>query len=334
MEERNDSSIRKAILERRSMLEKAVESSEDDGRLRKLLCEVDSALGRMDNGTYGLCETCHEPIEQERLIADPLVHFCIEHLTPGQQRALEGDLELASRIQKELLPQEDMEVPGWETSYYYAGAGPVSGDYCDLFDMAGNLYFVVGDVSGKGIAASILMSHLRATFRALVSLELPLDEVLERANRMFCESTLPTHFATLACGRIDASGELEICVAGHQPVLIASASGVRRIAATGLPIGMFCDESFSIHRTSLESGECIVLYTDGFVEAVDPSGAEYGIERLIDLIMRHCSEPPKKMISACLAELAAFRSGARQSDDLAMMVLRKTGTGSAGSERV
>jgi sigma-B regulation protein RsbU (phosphoserine phosphatase) len=328
MEEQKGSSIRKAILERRSKLEEAIESSEDDGQLRRLLCEVDSALERMDNGTYGLCEACHEPIETGRLLADPLVHFCIEHLTPTQQRALEGDLELASRIQKGLLPKEGMEVLGWETSYYYAGAGPVSGDYCDLFDLGGSLYFVVGDVSGKGIAASILMSHLHATFRALVSLELQLDTILEKANRMFCESTLPTHFATLACGRVNESGELELCVAGHQPVLIAHGSEVRRIAATGLPLGMFCDEQISVYRTRLQPGECIVLYTDGFVEAVDPSGNEYGIERLVDLVIRNSSEPPKKMISECLNDLASFRSGVPQSDDLAMMVLRRTGIGS------
>jgi sigma-B regulation protein RsbU (phosphoserine phosphatase) len=325
MAEQKRSSIRKAILERRSKLEEAIESSEDDGQLQKLLCEVDTALERMDKGTYGLCEACHEPIEPERLIADPLIHFCIEHLTPTQQRALEGDLELASQIQKGLLPQEGMEVLGWESSYYYAGAGLVSGDYCDLFDLGDDLYFVVGDVSGKGISAAILMSHLHATFRALVSLELPLDAVLERANRMFCESTLPTHFATLACGRVDASGELELCVAGHQPVLIAHASEIRRIAATGLPLGMFCDERFSVYKTRLQPDDCIVLYTDGLVEAVDPSGDEYGLERLIDLVMLHCSEPPKKMISAFLGDLVSFRSGAPQSDDLAIMVLRRTG---------
>jgi len=110
----------------------------------------DAALERMDDGTYGLCDLCHEPVETDRLIADPLTRLCIGHLTPGEQRALEEDLELASRIQHRAVARCKLPVDGWEVAYHYQPAGLVSGDYCDLMgaDCEG-LHFIVGDVSGK-----------------------------------------------------------------------------------------------------------------------------------------------------------------------------------------
>jgi len=100
MAQPTDPVIRKDLLVRRSKLEHAISSSRDDLQLKRLLSEVDAALAHMDKGTYGLCEVCREPIEAERLIADPLIRLCLDHLTPAQQEALEEDLELASRIQE------------------------------------------------------------------------------------------------------------------------------------------------------------------------------------------------------------------------------------------
>src|SRR6185369_2759205 len=111
-------------------------------------------------GTYGYCEVCKDPIEADRLLADPILRFCIDHLTPAQQHDLQEDLKLAARIQKGLLPQA-ISFDGWEVCYHYEPAGVVSGDYCDLIpSQSGDLYFVVGDVSGKGVPASMLMAHL------------------------------------------------------------------------------------------------------------------------------------------------------------------------------
>ncbi|MFC1683618.1 SpoIIE family protein phosphatase, partial [Candidatus Zixiibacteriota bacterium] len=232
------------LLDRRSRLEQALDTVPDDTQVQHLIEEVDAALGRVENRTYGACESCHGEIESERLIADPLVHFCLDCLTPGQQRALEEDLDLATQIQTALLPEKTLRTAGWETAYHYEGAGPVSGDYCDLLISNGDLYFIVGDVSGKGIAASMLMAHLHASFRSLVSLGLPLDQVMARASRMFCEITLPTHFATLVCGRANGMGEVQICNAGHNPPLLVQGSKISDLEATGLPLGMFCEGTF------------------------------------------------------------------------------------------
>jgi sigma-B regulation protein RsbU (phosphoserine phosphatase) len=323
MADTSDSQVRNQLLERRSKLANALVSSPKDSQLLRLLSEVDAAVARVNKGTYGLCETCNEPIEPERLIADPLVHFCLDHMSPDQQRALEQDLMLASQIQTGLLPQRNLQVAGWETAYHYEGAGLVSGDYCDLLSHGNDLYFTLGDVTGKGVAASMLMAHLHATFRTLVSLEFPLDQVMERASSMFCQSTLSSYFATLVCGKASRSGEVEICNAGHIPPLLIQGTEIKELEATGLPLGMFCNERFSVNTLQLAPGDTLLIYTDGLSEAQDMSGMEYGTERLFECIKTHCSLAPEKLISICVEDLETFRSGSPKTDDLTIMAIRR-----------
>ena len=160
--------------ERKRRLQAAIAVAPPNAGLAGLLHEVDSALARMAKGSYGLCQECHEPVEQDRLLADPLVRYCLDHLTVPERAALQRDLDLASEVQRNLLPQAGLRTGGWETSYHYAPVGPVSGDYCDLIPSDGQLFFVLGDVSGKGVAASMLMAQLHALFRSLTGMALPL----------------------------------------------------------------------------------------------------------------------------------------------------------------
>src|SRR4029077_18844657 len=118
-----------------------------------------------------------------------------------EQRALESDLLLAASIQRALLPNPGLAPRGWDVRFHYQPAGMVSGDYCDFFETDGGLLFMLGDVSGKGVAASMVMSHLHATFRTLAEACLPLDRMVQDANRIFCESTLAGQFATIVVGR-------------------------------------------------------------------------------------------------------------------------------------
>src|SRR6266403_1156431 len=277
--------LHEKIIERRHRLEAAVDVLPSPLELTRLLEEVDAALRRMDSGVFGLCEICHDPIETERLLADPLTRFCLGDLTPREQQALEDDLQLAAEIQIGLLPKHDKKVDGWEVAYYYRPAGVVSGDYCDFIDGDNqSLHFVLGDVSGKGVAASMLMAHLQAMFRTLNSINLPLEQMVERASRVFCESTLPTQYATLVCGRVGRNGEVEVCNAGHLPPLLIQNGSVRALEATGLPVGVFCSESFSCSKFQMDVGDSLFLYTDGYSELTNNSGSEFGVERLSRLM--------------------------------------------------
>ena len=317
--------LREQLLDRRQKLEVAAIGYRQDDELTRLLREVDTALERMDDGTYGICDVCHEPVESERLIADPLTRLCIDHLSPHEQRALEDDLELAGRIQTGLLPQPTQKIDGWEIAYHYQPAGVVSGDYCDVIsDGNQNVLFVLGDVSGKGVAASMLMAHLQAMFRTLISVALPLEQMIERARRVFCESTLPTHYATLVCGKTDPSGSVEVCNAGHLPPLLFQAGTVRQIAATGLPVGIFCNEHFTVNRMQLERGDTLLLYTDGFSEATNGGGVEYGLERLAGLLSQHHQLAPHALLDACMRDWLSFADGRRTDDDVTLMAIQRS----------
>jgi sigma-B regulation protein RsbU (phosphoserine phosphatase) len=318
-----DEMLREQLVDRRRQLDRAAASGREDPEVRRLLREVDAALARMDEGTYGLCEVCHQSIEPDRLISDPLARFCLDHLSAGERQALESDLGLAARIQKGLLPVARLHHGGWEAAYHYEPASIVSGDYCDLIPSGGDLYFVLGDVTGKGVAASMLMAHLQAMFRSLIPMGLALPELVEHASRIFCQSTLPTHYATLACGRATAAGELEICNAGHLPPLLISPRGVAEVAATGLPLGAFCDEKFGASRVRIEPGEAILLYTDGLTEARNVAGVMYGNARVRDLALSGLRAAPRELISSCLEDLRAFRGGLPAGDDLTILAIRR-----------
>ena len=314
--------LRTELEGRRGRLQSALRSSQE-ASLVSLLHEVDAALARMDEGTFGICDTCHESIEKDRLLADPLTRFCLDHLSQEEQRALESDLALAAHIQKGLLPPADLHAAGWQVRYHYAPAGPVSGDYCDVLESDIGLLFLLGDVSGKGIAASMLMSHLHATFRSLARTNLGLEKMVEAANRIFVESTLAGQFATLVVGRAARDGSVELVSAGHLPVLHLSHDGVKTEDATGVPLGMFTNARFPVHRLSLASGETLLLYTDGLTEANNSASEEYGIHRAKTVAQRHYADAPQQLISGCLADLQGFTAGSKAKDDLTLLALRR-----------
>jgi sigma-B regulation protein RsbU (phosphoserine phosphatase) len=319
--------LRQRLLSRRQRLQNAVSEFKETEQLMRLLKDVDSALERMDNGSYGICDVCQEPIERERLIANPLAQNCLGCLTPDQQRALEQDLDLASRIQSQLLPDKNLKFNGWEAYYHYEPAGPVSGDYCDLVrpkSKGGDLFFLLGDVSGHGVAASMLMSHLHATFHSLVDAGLSAAQLVERANRIFCESSISADYATLVCGRAGKSGEVEICNAGHCPPLLINGDEITTLDATGLPLGIFNGSEYSTRSIQLTPGDSLLLYTDGLTEAQDEANAEYGPERLAGLVKGQDNLSPQSLTEVCLEDLKTFLSGVPKTDDLSIMVIRRT----------
>ncbi|MDD5543029.1 MAG: SpoIIE family protein phosphatase [Acidobacteriia bacterium] len=322
--------LRNELLDRRSRLEIVQKNSMDMSQIQDLLASVDHALGHMDKGDYGLCDVCHEPIEKDRLLADPLARLCLAHLTPGQQHDLEEDLQLAAQIQKEMLPKPLVEHAGWVIAHHYAPAGLVSGDYCDVLTSSEDtVSFMLGDVSGKGLAASMLMGQLHAMLRTLTALGLPLTQAVERASRGFCESTLPTHFATLVCGRAHRSGTVELCNAGHHPALLVQGDSIIPLEATGLPIGLFCNEKFLEKSVRLQPGNSLVLFTDGLTEMEDESGRPYGTERLIELVRNNSSAAPQVMVRTILDDWTKFRGPGFKVDDMTLMAIRRKGDSSS-----
>ena len=315
--------LRTALEQRRTRLHHLLHSQAADIALSKLLQDVDAALVRLDLGTFGICETCHDSIEKDRLLADPLARFCLDHLTTAEQRALERDLTLAANIQRALLPKRDFAPVGWDVHYHYQPAGMVSGDYCDIFETSGGLLFMLGDVSGNGVAASMLMSHLHATFRSLAEAGLPLERMVEDASRIFCESTLAGQYATLVVGRATRDGAVEFVSAGHLPVLHLHPQGATPKESTGVPLGMFSDARFPVHRLTLADGDTLFLYTDGLTECRNSAGAEYGLHRIRALAAQHAAALPANLIAKCLDDLRVFGEGSKPTDDLTLLAVRR-----------
>jgi sigma-B regulation protein RsbU (phosphoserine phosphatase) len=297
-------------------------------RLEALLRDVDEAVARVKNGIYGICEACGEAIEADRLQVDPLLRLCLDHLTPAEARALEQDLILAAKVQQKLLPPSPTVALGWEIVYAYEPLGAVSGDYCDVVRPEGldaGLLLLLGDISGKGVAASMLMAHLHASMRTLVGFDLSLVQLVERANRIYCDSTMAGHYATLVGVRLGPGGTVEVCNAGHCPPLVMQGRDVTQIQATGVPIGLFCAKDYALETLVLEAGDTLVLYTDGVTEAVDATDQPYGEDRLIRLTRGVAGEPPHAIVRACVADVAVFRGGARRLDDATVVAVRRTG---------
>jgi len=326
MEAQSESYHRDQLIERRRRLHDLVIGGNTESGIPELLDAVDAALARIDSGRYGACRVCGDPIEEELLRIDPVVEFCLDHLTPPQARALEEDLELAGLLQREMLPPEDLGLPGWETAYHYRGAGLVSGDYCDLLSPDGEtLYFMMGDVAGKGHAAAMLMSHLHASFKSLIMPGADLAEIFSRVSGIFCESSLSTQFATLFCGKSGPAGGIEFCLAGHPPPMLLRGGRVERLATGGLPLGMFCQQTYAPGHQEMKAGDLILLFSDGVTETAGPDGEFFGEERLTSVLERQVGGSARDAIGAVMEALEAFRAGAEISDDVTVMAIRRRG---------
>jgi sigma-B regulation protein RsbU (phosphoserine phosphatase) len=228
----------------------------------------------------------------------------------------------AHQLQSMLLPKRGLCLAAWETYYDYSPAGAVGGDYCDLVAADDELFFFLGDAVGKGIAGSMIASQLHALFRALLPLKLPLNELFERINSIFCESRAEDYYATLVCGRASSAGAVELVNAGHPPPLILRSGQAMPFVATGLPLGFLCTSRYAVAEIQLLRGETLLFYTDGITEARNSFDIEYGRERLASLAAERSHLRPDELVRACVDDLTVFTSGAPPFDDRTVMALR------------
>jgi sigma-B regulation protein RsbU (phosphoserine phosphatase) len=198
----------------------------------------------------------------------------------------------------------------------------VSGDYCDLYPWGGSLFFMLGDVSGKGVAASMRMAQLHALFRSLIGMGLPLAQIVIEINRFLCDSALAGQYATLVCGRANADGAIELFNAGHLPVIALQRGQVQLLESTALPVGMFRDAAFVPAHVQLSGDDMLFLFTDGVSEAVGADG-EYGVDRIARLIGAMSPDCAAGVISACLEDLRRFAGRNPGMDDVTLLAMRR-----------
>ncbi|WP_433965937.1 PP2C family protein-serine/threonine phosphatase [Tunturiibacter gelidiferens] len=244
-------------------------------------------------------------------------------IAPQIDVGLQAQLELARQVQLRLLPDRRCCLSDWEVAFSYESAGFVSGDYVDLIPAGADaFYFALGDVSGKGVAASMLMSHLHATLRTLLPSNRTIEEVVTIASSTFCQSALPAQFATLVLGKADRSGNVELVNAGHNPVLLVEGAEVEVIGAASLPLGMFCSTEFASVRRRVSPESTLFLYSDGITESTNESGNEFDQNRLSKTLLQSRNLPPTAVVETIQRTIGRYTNGAQPSDDRTMLALR------------
>ncbi len=260
-----------------------------------------------------------------------------------ENRLLQEQLRIARQVQSRLFPQKLPAIPTLRYSGVCQPAGEVGGDYYDILKLSREHFcLAVGDISGKGISAALLMASLQALLRSHVSQAAEdLSGVISEVNQLLCSMTEENRFATLFCAVYEASTrQLTYVNAGHNPPLLFRAGSTRnctkaavpgpeadstrilRLEGSGTVLGMFPDGAYSHQQLVLESGDTLIVYTDGVTEAQDSRGREFGEKRLTDVIRTQLSLSPAGLQEKLLASVQEFVGTTPIRDDLTLLLLR------------
>jgi sigma-B regulation protein RsbU (phosphoserine phosphatase) len=241
-----------------------------------------------------------------------------------EAKRLEHELDQARDTQMRLVPAEPLRLGSWEVTGRVTPARQVGGDSFDYFVVGDQrLGFSIGDVSGKGMPAALLMMTAQSYLRVYCNSDRPLPEKLRQLNRGVVRSAQPGKFITLFYGELEpAAGLLRYVNAGHNYPLLRRADGsLEPLIEGGLMLGFGEDVEFAQGEVSMEPGDALLLYSDGVSEAMDLGGQDYGEGRLQEAWQRHGTLPPAEFIAKVMAEIEEFRAGAPQSDDITLVVL-------------
>ncbi len=275
----------------------------------------------IDGNTFSLVsfdEVTHALEAQRRAIAEK-AEF---------ERRLAQELEIAKQVQARLFPQT---LPPLRT-LEYAGtciqARKVGGDYYDFLDLGQErLGFVIGDISGKGIAAALLMANLQANLRSqcAIAVDQP-QRFLRSVNQLFCENTPDGSFATLFFAEYDDNaGRLRYANCGHlSALLLRSDNTLERLESTATVLGVFREWDCTIGECRLRAGDTLALYTDGITESYDAEKEEFGEGRLIEALRRNCGLSPQCSMDAIVDEVQKF-SPQEQHDDITLIIAKHRG---------
>ena len=246
-----------------------------------------------------------------------------------QKERLEQELGIAARIQKSLLPKEQPVLPGLEVCGLMRPAGQLGGDYYDFIERDGSLSVCIGDVSGKGVGASLVMVMARLFLHHWDIDIADTRATICAANRILHANTEPFVFMSMLLLHWDRKRRvLRYTGGGHETLLVyrAAKKEVESIPSGGVVLGIKAEIEDLVEEKSLElaAGDVVLLYTDGATEAHNVAGDLYGLERLKDALARHAKSPAAKIIEAVLADIGEFVGEREQHDDITISVLRRT----------
>ena len=243
-----------------------------------------------------------------------------------QQERLERELQLAMEIQQRFQPTAPPVVTGYEFQGISFPCYEIGGDYYDFIQREdGRLVIALGDVSGKGTAAALLMSSLHASIHAQTGSHDSLVETISAVNRYLADNIPSNRFVTLFYAELDPeSGALSFLNAGHNPPLIVHAAGtVEQLASGGLPLGIKANAEYREGRTTLQRGDVLVIYSDGVTEAASPSGEEFGPTRLYEVVSRNVDSSAAGIRDRIESALTKFSQGTQAADDITLVIVKR-----------
>ena len=250
----------------------------------------------------------------------------------AQKERFAQEMKWAREIQQSLLPREVPRLPGYDVYGVSVPAQEVGGDYFDYVQArAGCWDFVIGDVSGKGVPAALIMSIVRSLIHTYVELSSSPREVLSRVNRNLSADLESEMFVTVAAFSLDpARHRLRVVRAGHEPVVVVRESGeIVRLQPRGTALGLagvaIFENSLAEEEFSLQPHDTILMYTDGVTEAQNAEREEFGYARIEDLARRHAGRPPRELVEEIIRAVTEFAQGGPQHDDITLLVVRRDG---------
>ena len=243
-----------------------------------------------------------------------------------QRERMERELELATEIQQRFQPSAPPKLDGYEFQGISFSCYEIGGDYYDFIPREShNMIVALGDVSGKGTAAALLMSSLHAAIHAQVSANRDLAEMITSVNRYLADNTPANRFVTLFIAELDpATGVLRYINAGHNPPLIGRSNGmIEQLSSGGFPLGILPMAEFEVGETRLGSGESLIVYSDGVSEANNLNEEEFGLDRLIEVVRRNLAASASGMRDKVESALSSFTQTAPANDDITLVIVKK-----------
>ena len=307
--------------------EKKITCLGDDGIcIEEHLHVIDESLEKIKDGTLGICSICHEEVETQLLQMDYTSAVCLGHFTDAELRQLEAELELSQVVQRGLLPRALPSIDGMNIAAFSRPAQIIGGDYFDFVNFKDGTHgLVMADVSGHGVSAGMFMSSLQTAFHTLVpDADSPLS-VLERINRLYIHNINFTTFVTTFLGKYDPQTRvMSYANAGHNSAYLYRMTTNEEfwLKPTGPAIGLM--EKFNLYKQDikLESGDILLLYTDGITEATNHQGLLWGEDRLADIIRASVDLTAEQIIQRILKTLGEHTNGQPFVDDVTLVVSR------------
>ena len=243
-----------------------------------------------------------------------------------ERERMERELELASEIQQRFQPSAPPIIPGYEFQGISFSCYEIGGDYYDFIQLRDDkMMIALGDVSGKGTGAALLMSSLHAAIHGQVSAGSDLAETIRAVNLYLAENTPSNRFVTLFAAQLEPqSGDLKFINAGHNPPLIGRADGrVEQLASGGFPLGIIPAADYEVGNTRLDPGDILIIYSDGVSEAVNLKDEEYGIDRLTEVIKRNLDKSASGLRDKIESSLSSFTQSAPAADDITLVIAKR-----------